>query len=143
MPNYKYQDKLIEQRKNPETARAGLKWSPDEDNSLIDEIKDGNSIEEISKKLQRTEGSIKTRLIIKAIYYFNEHSNTINKEDVASLYGITEEDMNTYEEKKKQREQKNYTHRLSTNYNNRNYNSNAVITLSTIYNLLQEINSKL
>lgn len=143
MPNYKYQDKLIEQRKNPETARAGLKWSQDEDTSLIDEIKDGNTIEEIAKKLQRTDGSIKTRLIIKAIQYYSENLNTINRDDVASLYGITDEDIKNYEDKKKVREHMNYTYRTNNNYNNRNYNSNAVITLSTIYNLLQEINSKL
>ena len=69
MPNYKFQEKLSEQRKNPETARAGLKWSNDEDNCLLDDIKEGVGIDEIAKKLQRTAGSIKTRLTIKAVSY--------------------------------------------------------------------------
>lgn len=139
----RFQEKLVEQRKNPETARAGLKWSSDEDTTLLDDIKDGVSIEDIAKKLQRTAGSIKTRLIIKALVYLNENEDDAetSKASVVESYGITEKDLDDYQEKKKQREQQRTT---NVGYK-RSYsqNRNTVVSLSTIYALLQEINNKL
>ena len=140
----RFQEKLVEQRKNPETARAGLKWSQDEDTTLLDDIKEGVSIEDIAKKLQRTSGSIKTRLIIKALVYLNENEDDLDgsKSSVVESYGITEKDIEDYQEKKKQREQQR-----SSNVGGykRTYpqNRNTVVSLSTIYSLLQEINNKL
>ena len=76
--NFQFQEKLRKQRENPETSRAGLKWEQDEDDALIDKINEGITYSEIAKQLQRTEGSIKTRLIIRALNLVEEdHSITL------------------------------------------------------------------
>ncbi len=128
-----FQNKLKEQRKNPETSRAGLKWEQDEDNTLIDKINENVSIEDIAKELQRTVRSIKTRLVIKAINYSQQSGAT--SEEAAEKFKVDVSDINSYVANKKNR-----AYNPSTSYNR---NSNAMVTLSTIHKLLLEINSKL
>ncbi len=130
MSNYSlYQEKLRKQRENPETSRAGLKWEVEEDNALINKIDDNVSIEEIAKQLQRTVGSIKTRLIVKALILIDE-DHTITLEKAAERYKITMQDIQTYQANKKKRQ---ITNSLRNN----------PVNLNTIYALLLEINNKL
>lgn len=130
MSNYSlYQEKLRKQRENPETSRAGLKWEVEEDNVLINKIDDNINIEEIAKLLQRTVGSIKTRLIVKALILIDEdHSITLEK--AAERYKITTQDIQTYQANKKKRQISNTLRNNPVNLNN-------------IYALLLEINNKL
>ena len=67
-----YQEKLRKQRENPETSRAGLKWEVEEDNVLMNKIDEDVNIDEIAKQLQRTTGSIKTLIIVKALTIIDE-----------------------------------------------------------------------
>ena len=127
--NYQFQEKLRKQRENPETSRAGLKWEVEEDNALINKIDDNVSIEEIAKQLQRTVGSIKTRLIVKALILIDE-DHTITLEKAAERYKITMQDIQTYQANKKKRQ---ITNSLRNN----------PVNLNTIYALLLEINNKL
>jgi hypothetical protein len=130
MSNYSlYQEKLRKQRENPETSRAGLKWEVEEDNALINKIEDNISIDEIAKQLQRTPGSIKTRLIVKALNLIDE-DHSITLENAADKYKITMQDIQTYQANKKKRQ---ITNTLRNN----------PVNLNTIYSLLLEINAKL
>ena len=124
-----YQEKLRKQRENPETSRAGLKWEADEDNALLNRIDEDVSIDEIAKQLQRTTGSIKTRLIVKALLLIDE-DHTITLEQAAEKYKITTQDIQTYQAKKKKRQMSNSLR-------------NNPVNLNMIYSLLLEINSKL
>ena len=124
-----YQEKLRKQRENPETSRAGLKWETDEDNVLISKIEDNISFEEIAKSLQRTVGSIKTRLIVKALTLIDEN-HSITLEEAAEKFKITTSDIQSYQVNKKKRQK-------SVQQRNNNVN------LNMIYSLLLEINSKL
>ena len=129
MSNYSlYQEKLRKQRENPETSRAGLKWEAEEDNALIDKINDGNSIDDIAKQLQRTPGSIKTRLIIKALILIDEDAN-ITLDQAAERYKVTTQDIQAYQANKKKRQ---LTNSLRNN----------PVNLNMIYALLVEINNK-
>jgi hypothetical protein len=124
-----YQEKLRKQRENPETSRAGLKWEIEEDNALLNKIEENVTIEDIAKTLQRTAGSIKTRLIVKALALIDEdHSITI--EQAAEKYKITIQDIQTYQANKKKRQLNNSLR-------------NNPVNLNTIYALLLEINNKL
>jgi hypothetical protein len=124
-----YQEKLRKQRENPETSRAGLKWEIEEDNALLNKIEENVSVEDIAKTLQRTAGSIKTRLIVKALSLIDEdHSITI--EQAADKYKITIQDIQTYQANKKKRQLNNSLR-------------NNPVNLNTIYALLVEINNKL
>jgi len=126
--NYQFQEKLRKQRENPETSRAGLKWESDEDNSLLDKINEGVSFTEVAKQLQRTEGSIKTRLIVKALALVDEdHSITID--DAAARFKITTQDIQVYQANKKKRQ---YQRML-----------NHPVTLQMVYSKLLDIESKL
>ena len=124
-----YQEKLRKQRENPETSRAGLKWEVDEDNALINKIDEDVNIEDIAKQLQRTSGSIKTRLIVKALTLIDE-DHTITLEQAADKYKITTQDIQAYQANKKKRQ---LTNSLRNN----------PVNLNMIYALLVEINNKL
>lgn len=124
-----YQEKLRKQRENPETSRAGLKWEVDEDNALISKIDDGINIEEIAKQLQRTTGSIKTRLIVKALSLIDE-DHSITLEQAAEKYKITTQDIQIYQANKKKRQMTNSIR-------------NNTVNLNMIYSLLIDINNKL
>ena len=127
--NYQFQEKLRKQRENPETSRAGLKWEQDEDNTLVDKINDGISYGEIAKQLQRTTGSIKTRLIVKALLLIDE-DHSITLEQAADKYKITTQDIQTNQANKKKRQMSNSLR-------------NNPVNLNMIYSLLVEINNKL
>jgi hypothetical protein len=126
--NYQFQEKLRKQRENPETSRAGLKWETEEDNALVDKINEGVSFTEVAKQLQRTEGSIKTRLIVKALALVDE-DHSITLDDAASRYKITTQDIQVYQANKKKRQ---YQRML-----------NHPVTLQMVYSKLLDIESKL
>jgi len=126
--NYQFQEKLRKQRENPETSRAGLKWEVEEDNTLVDKINDDVSFADIAKHLQRTEGSIKTRLIVKALSLVDD-DHSITLEDAADKFKITTQDIQVYQANKKKRQyQRTVTH---------------PVNLQMVYSLLLEINAKL
>jgi hypothetical protein len=124
-----YQEKLRKQRENPETSRAGLKWEVEEDNVLMNKIDEDVNIDEIAKQLQRTTGSIKTRLIIKALVLIDE-DHSITLEQAAEKYKITTQDIQAYQANKKKRQMTNSMR-------------NNPVNLNMIYSLLMEINNKL
>jgi hypothetical protein len=126
--NYQYQEKLRKQRENPETSRAGFKWDTDEDNKLVESVSENISFEEIAKSLKRTVGSIKTRLIVKALTLIDE-DHSITLEQAAVKYNITIEDIQLYQANKKKRQFQNMR--------------NQSVSLQMIYSLLLEINAKL
>ena len=126
--NYQFQEKLRKQRENPETSRAGLKWESDEDNTLVDKINEGVTFADVAKQLQRTEGSIKTRLIVKALALVDE-DHSITLEDAASRYKITTQDIQVYQANRKKRQ---YQRML-----------NHPVTLQMVYSKLLDIESRL
>lgn len=126
--NYQFQEKLRKQRENPETSRAGLKWESEEDNALVDKINDNVSFTEIAKQFQRTEGSIKTRLIVKALALVDE-DHSITLDDAAARFKITTQDIQVYQANKKKRQQQRML--------------NHPVNLQMIYAKLLDIEAKL
>jgi uncharacterized Fe-S cluster-containing MiaB family protein len=126
--NYQFQEKLRKQRENPETSRAGLKWETEEDNALLDKINEGLSFTDVSKQLQRTEGSIKTRLIVKALALVDE-DHSITLEDAATRFKVSTQDIQVYQANKKKRQ---YQRML-----------NSPVTLQMVYAKLLDIEGKL
>lgn len=99
-----FQKKLQRDRTNEQTANAGLKWDSEDDKYLLESSKNGVSISDIAKHLKRTEGSIKTRLVINILSSCN--SDKTDLEELCTLYNITSKEVSTYEQKKEQREKK-------------------------------------
>lgn len=102
-----FQRKLQKDRTNEETSNAGLKWESADDTYLLDSSKNGISITDIAKQLKRTEGSIKTRLVINILNNCNE--NKADLEELCTLHNISSREVANYEQKKEQREKKKVT----------------------------------
>tara|TARA_Y100000389_G_scaffold47178_1_gene42236 strand:- start:2975 stop:3421 length:447 start_codon:yes stop_codon:yes gene_type:complete len=102
-----FQRKLQKDRTNEETSNAGLKWESADDTYLLDSSKNGISITDIAKHLKRTEGSIKTRLVINILNNCNE--NKTDLEELCTLHNISSREVANYEQKKEQREKKKVT----------------------------------
>ena len=150
----KFQEMLKEQRQNPETSRAGLKWEASEDKILMEKVASDTPIEEIAKIIQRTEGSIKTRLITYAISKIDNEN--VSLEDAAELVRVSSEDILEYQRKKKIRDEKRLTKIFTTNNKqtrqgqqsntNQRYNSqqhNSHVTMNDLHSLLLDIKSEL
>lgn len=99
-----FQKKLQKDRTNEQTANAGLKWDPEDDKYLLESSKNGYSISDIAKQLKRTEGSIKTRLVINILNNCSEDKKDLD--ELCTLYNISSKEVSNYEQKKEQREKK-------------------------------------
>lgn len=99
-----FQKKLQQDRTNEQTSNAGLKWDPDDDKYLVEKAAEGVSTEEIAKALKRTEGSIKTRLVIYVLQNCGDNKENLNS--LVEKYNITLDDVKTYESKKAQRDER-------------------------------------
>jgi|TARA_Y100000389_G_scaffold204443_1_gene257034 hypothetical protein len=137
-----FQKKLQQDRTNEQTSNAGLKWEPEDDKYLIEKASEGIKLEEIAKILKRTEGSIRTRLVI---YVLNNCSD--NKENLNLLvdkYNITLDDVKTYESKKAQRdERKQKKTQYSKEYNSSFPSSEVVEILDGMTQLSKKMDTLL
>ena len=137
-----FQKKLQQDRTNEQTSNAGLKWDPEDDKYLVEKASEGIKLEEIAKVLKRTEGSIRTRLVI---YVLNNCGD--NKENLNSLvdkYNITLDDVKTYESKKAQRdERKQKKTQYSKEYNSGFPSSEVVEILDGMTQLSKKMDTLL
>lgn len=120
---------MRELRKNPETSKSGLKWLDQEDDELLDKVKEGISIEDIAKDLKRTPGSIKTRILLNAVKKIDAGADPKN---IASELKITLPEIKEFREKKALRDEK------INSYNNSNKNITNP-TIKDCYNLLKDL----
>lgn len=134
MPS-KFQEMLKSQRLNEETSRAGLKWEQYEDDQLMKMISDGVTHTDIAKTLSRSEGSIKTRLILFGINKMEKDGDTA--QEAASYVNLTEKDLTEYLERKTLREDRRNNKSVS---GPRRPNT---VTNADIYDLLMTIIKKL
>lgn len=130
-----FQKKLQQDRSNERTSNAGLKWDPEDDKYLLTNAKNGVDISEIAVNLKRTEGSIKTRIIINVLQICSDRSKLA---DLCKEYYITEEDVTGYESKKVQRE----TRRIKPSYNDKK-NSYPANDTAEMFEGLSHLNRKM
>lgn len=83
-------------RENPETANVGKKWSEDEINNLLNEIKKNTSMEEIAKIHKRTASSIKSKLFSIAISLIQKNMNV---DEVSKIVNLTPNEIDAYMKK--------------------------------------------
>jgi transposase len=133
MPS-RFQEMLKTQRQNTETSRAGLKWESDEDDKLLKMVSEGVSLADIAKSLQRTEGSIKTRLTVYAINKMEREN--LSLEQVAQLVNISDKDILDYQERQAIREERKQKRVKSAK-------RPSNLTNTDLYDMLQDIERKL
>lgn len=137
MPS-RFQEKLKIQRQNTETLRAGLKWESDEDDRLLNMVSNGNSFADIAKILQRSEGSIKTRLTVYALNKMDKENMSLTQ--AADLVKLLEKDITDYQERQALREERKQQ-RVANKSVNKHHRTN--VSLVDVYDLLQNIDRKL
>tara|TARA_B110001450_G_scaffold50101_1_gene46741 strand:+ start:3573 stop:4040 length:468 start_codon:yes stop_codon:yes gene_type:complete len=139
-----FQKKLQLDRNNEKTSNAGLKWDNEDDNFLLENAKNGVDITEIALALKRTEGSIKTRIIINILSMIGTERDKLS--NMCSLYNVTEEEVSVYEQKKQQREQKrlgrqSYQYEKKNNYSSSFPSSETAEMLEGLSHLNQKMDS--
>ena len=100
----KFQEKLKLQREVVETARAGLKWSPEEETTILDSLSSGKSMADVALQLQRTEGSIRTRLFTIICKKIDNGDNT--ESYYCNEYNVSSDDISSFRQVRKEREEK-------------------------------------
>lgn len=135
MPS-RFQEMLKEKRQNKETSRAGLKWEQQEDDQLFSLISNSTPLKDIALTLCRTEGSIKTRLIIHAINKMEK--DNLSLEEASQQVTIPVEEIQEYLEKKAIRAEKKIKAKRNPTKKNR-----REITNEDIYDMLNDIKNTL
>ena len=82
---------MQELRKIDETLNAGIRWTIDEDNKLVQEITENITYEEIALEHKRTIQSIKSRVISHIIYPKIKNNVEIDLENLSLEYKIDEQ----------------------------------------------------
>lgn len=141
MPS-RFQEILKTQRQNPETSRAGLKWEAEEENQLLSLVSSGQTVSDIARTLQRTEGSIKTRLIMYAINKMENDNLSISQ--VCEMVNLSHEDITEYQEKRQQREDRlKQKKSMSSRSLPQSSKKPGTVTNDDIYDLLLSVNKSL
>lgn len=144
MPS-RFQEMLKNQRQNTETSRAGLKWEANEDDQMLSLVSEGKSLTDVARVLQRTEGSIKTRLII---YALNRMENdSLSLQQAAEMVNLQDTDITEYLDKKQAREDRIKNKKLNGTtrrpQQRRLPERPANVTNGDIYDLLLSVNRSL
>lgn len=101
-------------KEQPETARAGVKWTEEENNQLMTKvIEDGLNIDGVAKEHKRTVGAVKSRIMMNALKMMKERDITL--QDVAKLVNISENEIDNYRRKKENKALEKKTVKENTN----------------------------
>jgi hypothetical protein len=88
-------------RDQTETSRVGVKWTEEEDESLMDDVHKKLDINDIAKKHQRTVVGIKCRILGNSLRIMEEENITF--EDVSEIFHLDIEELKNYKLKQEQK----------------------------------------
>lgn len=95
--------RLAALRANPDTVRAGLKWTDEEDAKLLQRIKAGKEIETIAKQHKRTVTGLKSRIM--TLTWNMVQNGTVTLKQVNALFRIPIQDLEEHRERQLKSEQ--------------------------------------
>ena len=90
-------------REDPNTAKAGMKWTPEEDAELVTQATSGMDFIEIATHHKRTSKGVKSRIMAHAVNYLKTQDTNI--EDVAKHFHVTIGQLAEYKRKSDFRQQ--------------------------------------
>lgn len=96
-----FHTRLTALRGHLDTARAGVKWTEEENEQLMKEVMDGIDLEDIAKKHQRTVTGVKSRVMTNALTLMTERNLTL--QDVAKLVHVSVEDLENHKQKQEKK----------------------------------------
>lgn len=85
---------MLKLKENPDTENIGSKWTEDEINDLLNEVKNNISLDDIALKHKRTVGSIRGKLYNIAEHYINQKKMNVN--EVSKIVNIPVIKINDY-----------------------------------------------
>lgn len=92
-----FHSRLNALREQPDTARAGVKWTEEENNQLMKEVMDGMDLDEVAKKHQRTITGVKSRVMTNALTMMKDRD--LSLQDVAKLVHISEDELENHRQR--------------------------------------------
>lgn len=131
--------RLISLRDNPDTARAGMKWTEEEDVELMERAVSGMDIDDIAKTHKRTVTGVKSRIMSNALAIAGGNNMTL--EDVSNHVHIPLEELQAH---KQRSDDKKAQPKKSTTKNTEPYmeGDKYMKLLTEIRDLLKEIANK-
>jgi hypothetical protein len=81
-------------REHPDTARAGLKWTEEENAKLMQDVADGIDLNEVAKKHQRTFTGVKSRVMTNALAIMKLKDITL--QEISKLVHISEDELKNH-----------------------------------------------
>lgn len=121
-------------REQPDTARAGMKWTEEENNELMKAIMEGVDLEEVSKKHKRTVTGVKSRVMTNALQMIKDRDLTLH--DVAELVHISIEDLTIH---KKKQDEKASTPKVKITASSVNEATESSVSYHDVMSILTEI----
>lgn len=88
-------------REHHETARAGVKWSDDEDTDLMKRVSGHMDLEDIAKEHQRTISGVKSRIMTIALNIMKDQELSLG--DVANMVHLSVKDLENYKRSQEQK----------------------------------------
>ncbi len=141
-------ERIKELKIKEETSNVGKKWTIEEDEKLVQEIKDKKSYEEIALEHKRTITGIKSRVISNIIYPLykdvDEEQQEINIQEISTEYKIDDWMIIKYMKKMKTKpERKIKEIKEKTNDNDNDNNKRLFEYLQLLERKMDDINIKL
>ncbi len=141
-------ERIKELKSIEETSNVGKKWTIEEDEKLVQEIKDNKPYEEIALEHKRTITGIKSRVISNIIYPLykdiHEEQQEINIQEISTEYKIDDWMIIKYMKKMKTKpERKIKEIKEKTNDNDNDNNKRLFEYLQLLERKMDDINIKL
>lgn len=99
-----FQSRLSALRENPDTARAGMKWTDSENTELMERAVQGMNIDDIAKAHMRTVTGVKARIMANALAMMESHDMTL--EDASMHVHIPLEELEAYKQREDEKPKK-------------------------------------
>lgn len=96
-----FNTRLTALREQPDTARAGVKWTEEENEQLMKEVMDGMDLDDVAKQHQRTVTGVKSRVMTNALTMMKDRDITL--QDVSKLVYIPVEDLENHKQRQEQK----------------------------------------
>lgn len=99
-----FHSRLSALRENPDTARAGMKWTESENTELMERAVQGMNIDDIAKAHMRTVTGVKARIMANALAMME--SNDMTLEEASMYVHIPLEELEAYKQREDEKPKK-------------------------------------
>jgi len=132
-----FYSRLIALREQPDTARAGVKWTEEENEQLMKEVTDGMDLDDVAKKHQRTVTGVKSRVMTNALTIMKDRD--LSLQDVAHLVHISVKELEHHKQRQDEKATTPKVKKLVTKVEEPSKNQDFMSVLTEIRDYLKII----